>query len=136
MKIVGSELVVPAQFSGGRLERENAYLQEEIHREHNFVEMVGSSPALLAALDADDPVRRGIEELAGKIGVDPAAFRKTIDEYNAGIETKNDPLGKKLLGQRVPTIIVIPMVVVLGAVEAPGHAEHDLLLVEAAIEDR
>src|SRR5439155_153753 len=33
-----------------RLEHENVYLQEEIHREHNFVEMVGSSPALLAAL--------------------------------------------------------------------------------------
>jgi formate hydrogenlyase transcriptional activator len=33
-----------------RLEHENVYLQEEIRREHNFVEMVGSSPALLAVL--------------------------------------------------------------------------------------
>src|SRR5262245_44180811 len=33
-----------------RLEHENVYLQEEIRREHNFVEMVGNSPALLAAL--------------------------------------------------------------------------------------
>jgi formate hydrogenlyase transcriptional activator len=33
-----------------RLENENVYLQEEIRREHNFVEMVGSSSALLAAL--------------------------------------------------------------------------------------
>ena len=33
-----------------RLQRENVYLQEEIRREHNFVEMVGSSPALLTAL--------------------------------------------------------------------------------------
>jgi formate hydrogenlyase transcriptional activator len=33
-----------------RLERENAYLQEEIHGTHNFTEMVGSSPALLALL--------------------------------------------------------------------------------------
>src|SRR5213593_3231171 len=33
-----------------RLERENTYLQEEIRREHNFVEMVGNSAALLAAL--------------------------------------------------------------------------------------
>jgi formate hydrogenlyase transcriptional activator len=33
-----------------RLHAENAYLQEEIRGEHNFVEMVGSSPALLAAL--------------------------------------------------------------------------------------
>jgi PAS domain S-box-containing protein len=33
-----------------RLQRENVYLQEEIRREHNFAEMVGSSPALLATL--------------------------------------------------------------------------------------
>jgi formate hydrogenlyase transcriptional activator len=34
-----------------RLERENAYLIEEIHAEHNFEEMVGSSPAFLALID-------------------------------------------------------------------------------------
>jgi formate hydrogenlyase transcriptional activator len=34
----------------GRLERENRYLQEEIHREHDFVEMVGASDGLLAVL--------------------------------------------------------------------------------------
>jgi formate hydrogenlyase transcriptional activator len=33
-----------------RLHEENVYLQEEIRSDHNFVEMVGSSPALLAAL--------------------------------------------------------------------------------------
>src|SRR5262249_60208010 len=33
-----------------RLEAENVYLQEEIRREHNFVEMVGNSAALLEAL--------------------------------------------------------------------------------------
>jgi len=33
-----------------RLEHENAYLQEEIHAEHNFVEMVGDSPPLLDVL--------------------------------------------------------------------------------------
>jgi formate hydrogenlyase transcriptional activator len=33
-----------------RLYAENVYLQEEIRSEHNFVEMVGSSPALLTAL--------------------------------------------------------------------------------------
>ncbi|MGH6689271.1 MAG: sigma 54-interacting transcriptional regulator [Gammaproteobacteria bacterium] len=33
-----------------RLERENAYLQEEIHAEHNFAEMAGSSPALRETL--------------------------------------------------------------------------------------
>src|SRR5207244_9861927 len=39
-----------------RLEHENVYLQEEIRREHNFVEMVGNSPALLAALRKVDQV--------------------------------------------------------------------------------
>jgi formate hydrogenlyase transcriptional activator len=33
-----------------RLEHENAYLQEEIHREHDFAQMVGRSQALLAVL--------------------------------------------------------------------------------------
>ena len=33
-----------------RLAAENVYLQEEIRREHNFVEMVGSSPALMMVL--------------------------------------------------------------------------------------
>jgi formate hydrogenlyase transcriptional activator len=33
-----------------RLERESHYLQEEIHREHNFTELVGQSPRLLALL--------------------------------------------------------------------------------------
>src|SRR5262249_49774635 len=32
------------------LQAENVYLQEEIRREHNFEEIVGSSPALLAVL--------------------------------------------------------------------------------------
>src|SRR2546429_8582557 len=39
-----------------RLEHENVYLQEEIHREHNFVEMVGSSLVLLATLRKVDQV--------------------------------------------------------------------------------
>jgi predicted ATPase len=33
-----------------RLQAENVYLQEEIRQEHNFVEIVGQSPALLAVL--------------------------------------------------------------------------------------
>jgi formate hydrogenlyase transcriptional activator len=39
-----------------RLEQDNAYLQEEIDREHNFVELIGSHPALLAVLDVIDRV--------------------------------------------------------------------------------
>jgi formate hydrogenlyase transcriptional activator len=41
-----------------RLHAENVYLQEEIRGEHNFVEMVGSSPALLEVLDKVDRVAR------------------------------------------------------------------------------
>src|SRR5205807_7244555 len=40
-----------------RLERENVYLQEEIGTEHNFGEMIGSSPALRA-------VMRSVEQVA------------------------------------------------------------------------
>ena len=39
-----------------RLHAENVYLQEEIGREHNFVEMVGSSPALLAVVQKIEQV--------------------------------------------------------------------------------
>jgi transcriptional regulator with GAF, ATPase, and Fis domain len=39
-----------------RLQAENVYLQEEIRREHDFVEMVGQSPALLAALQRIEQV--------------------------------------------------------------------------------
>src|SRR5262249_13793558 len=33
-----------------RLEKENVYLQEEIRTEHNFGEIIGNSPALMAVL--------------------------------------------------------------------------------------
>jgi formate hydrogenlyase transcriptional activator len=39
-----------------RLERENTYLREEIRTEHNFEEIVGNSPALLAVLRAVEQV--------------------------------------------------------------------------------
>jgi formate hydrogenlyase transcriptional activator len=39
-----------------RLERENIYLREEIRTEHNFEEIVGNSPALLAVLRAVEQV--------------------------------------------------------------------------------
>jgi transcriptional regulator with GAF, ATPase, and Fis domain len=34
-----------------RLERENTYLLEELHKEHNFEEIIGSSPEILKLLD-------------------------------------------------------------------------------------
>jgi transcriptional regulator with GAF, ATPase, and Fis domain len=39
-----------------RLESQNSYLQEEIRSEHNFGEIVGSSPALLQVLREVDQV--------------------------------------------------------------------------------
>src|SRR5580700_5897952 len=39
-----------------RLEKENTYLREEIRTEHNFEEIVGNSPALLAVLRAVEQV--------------------------------------------------------------------------------
>jgi formate hydrogenlyase transcriptional activator len=39
-----------------RLEKENVYLREELHAEHNFEEIVGNSPALLKALRAVEQV--------------------------------------------------------------------------------
>ena len=39
-----------------RLEKENVYLREELRAEHNFEEIVGSSPALLKALHAVEQV--------------------------------------------------------------------------------
>jgi formate hydrogenlyase transcriptional activator len=41
-----------------RLEKENVYLQEEIRTEHNFEEIVGGSPALLAVLHKLEQVAR------------------------------------------------------------------------------
>ncbi|HUR96418.1 MAG TPA: sigma 54-interacting transcriptional regulator [Gemmatimonadales bacterium] len=41
-----------------RLEKENVYLQEEIRTEHNFEEIVGSSPALVAVLHNLEQVAR------------------------------------------------------------------------------
>jgi predicted ATPase/transcriptional regulator with GAF, ATPase, and Fis domain len=44
------EALSELQVLKNRLEAENVYLQEEIHREYNVVEMVGTSPALLEVL--------------------------------------------------------------------------------------
>jgi transcriptional regulator with GAF, ATPase, and Fis domain len=42
--------LVEVEHLKNRLQAENVYLQEEIRKEHNFEEMVGQSPALLAVL--------------------------------------------------------------------------------------
>ncbi len=77
----------------GRLENENVYLQEEIRTEHNFEEIIGNSPALLAAL-------RKVEQVAptdstvlinGETGTGKELIARAIHDRSA---RKNRPLLK------------------------------------------
>jgi formate hydrogenlyase transcriptional activator len=76
-----------------RLEKENIYLQEEIRTEHNFEEIIGNSPALLAAL-------RKVEQVAptdstvliyGETGTGKELIARAIHDRSA---RKNRPLLK------------------------------------------
>ncbi len=76
-----------------RLQQENVYLQEEIRTEHNFDEIVGNSPALLAAL-------RQLERVAatdttvlilGATGTGKELFARAIHDRSA---RKERPLVK------------------------------------------
>ncbi len=76
-----------------RLEKENIYLQEEIRTEHNFEEIVGNSPALLAVL-------RKVEQVAptdstvlinGETGTGKELIARAIHDRSA---RKNRPLLK------------------------------------------
>ena len=77
----------------GRLENENVYLQEEIRTEHNFEEIIGNSPALLAVL-------RKVEQVAptdstvlinGETGTGKELIARAIHDRSA---RKNRPLLK------------------------------------------
>ncbi len=76
-----------------RLEKENVYLQEEIRTEHNFDEIVGNSPALLAVL-------RKVEQVAptdstvliyGETGTGKELIARAIHDRSA---RKDHPLVK------------------------------------------
>ncbi len=76
-----------------RLEKENVYLQEEIRTEHNFEEIIGNSPALLAVL-------RKVEQVAptdstvliyGETGTGKELIARAIHDRSA---RKNRPLLK------------------------------------------
>jgi formate hydrogenlyase transcriptional activator len=76
-----------------RLEKENVYLQEEIRTEHNFEEIIGNSPALLAVL-------RKVEQVAptdstvlinGETGTGKELIARAIHDRSA---RKNHPLLK------------------------------------------
>ena len=77
----------------GRLEKENVYLQQEIRTEHNFEEIIGNSPALLAVL-------RKVEQVAptdstvliyGETGTGKELIARAIHDRSA---RKNRPLLK------------------------------------------
>ncbi len=76
-----------------QLAAENVYLQEEIHSEHNFTEIVGQSHALLQALRKIEQVA-GAEStvlLLGETGTGKELFARAIHNRSA---RKNRPLVK------------------------------------------
>ena len=76
-----------------RLERENVYLQEEIREEHNFTEMVGNSPALLAILRKVEQVAPADSTvlITGETGVGKELIARAIHARSA---RKDRPLVK------------------------------------------
>jgi formate hydrogenlyase transcriptional activator len=87
-----------------QLQAENVYLQEEIHREHNFEEMVGNSPALLEAL-------RKVERVAptdatvlilGETGTGKELFARAIHRRS---KRSDRPLVKVNCGAIAPGLV-------------------------------
>jgi formate hydrogenlyase transcriptional activator len=76
-----------------RLEKENVYLQEEIRTEHNFEEIVGSSPALLDLLRRVDQVAPTDSSVLiyGETGTGKELIARAIHDRSA---RKNRPLVK------------------------------------------
>ncbi len=67
-----------------QLAAENAYLQEEIHSEHNFEEIVGNSPALLALLQQVDQVARSDATvlISGETGTGKELIARAIHKFS------------------------------------------------------
>jgi formate hydrogenlyase transcriptional activator len=76
-----------------RLEKENVYLQEEIRTEHNFEEIVGDSPALLALLRRVDQVAPTDSSVLiyGETGTGKELIARAIHDRST---RKNRPLVK------------------------------------------
>ena len=76
-----------------RLEKENVYLQEEIRTEHNFEEIVGSSPPLLELLRRVDQVAPTDSSVLiyGETGTGKELIARAIHDRSA---RKNRPLVK------------------------------------------
>src|SRR5438552_8694724 len=77
----------------GRLEKENVYLQEEIRTEHNFEEIVGNSPALLAVLHKVEQVAPtdSTMHIYGETGTGKELIARAIHDRSA---RKDHPLVK------------------------------------------
>jgi formate hydrogenlyase transcriptional activator len=77
----------------GRLEKENVYLQEEIRTVHNFEEIVGNSPALLALLRRVDQVAPTDSSVLiyGETGTGKELIARAIHDRS---NRKNRPLVK------------------------------------------
>jgi formate hydrogenlyase transcriptional activator len=76
-----------------RLEKENIYLREELRTEHNFEEIVGNSPALLAALQKIEQVAPTDSTVLiyGETGCGKELIARAIHDRSA---RKNRPLVK------------------------------------------
>src|SRR6266446_4056096 len=76
-----------------KLEQENVYLQEEIRTEHNFEEIVGNSPALLAVLQKIEQVAPTDSTILiyGETGTGKELIARAIHDRSA---RKNRPLVK------------------------------------------
>jgi formate hydrogenlyase transcriptional activator len=76
-----------------RIEKENVYLQEEIRTEHNFEEIVGSHPALLAVLHQIEQVASTDSTVLinGETGTGKELIARAIHDHSA---RKNRPLVK------------------------------------------
>jgi len=76
-----------------KLEQENVYLQEEIRTEHNFEEIVGNSPALLAVLEKVEQVAPTDSTvlICGETGTGKELIARAIHDRSM---RKNRPLVK------------------------------------------
>ena len=76
-----------------KLEQENVYLQEEIRTEHNFEEIVGNSPALLAVLEKVEQVAPTDSTvlICGETGTGKELIARAIHDRSI---RKNRPLVK------------------------------------------
>ncbi len=66
-----------------------------------------------------------IEELAQQVGLDPAALKKTIDDYNAGLEANNDRFERKIFGHKLESGPFGCIKVKPGTIMTPGGLKID-----------